>query len=85
MSPSAPEQADHLDAIVLSPHKFVGGPGASGLLVADRAMFRIARPSSPWGGTVSFVTPPTATPISMMCRPAKRPARPRSSAIYAPA
>ncbi len=57
MSPTAPGETDHLDAIVLSPHKFVGGPGASGLLVADRAMFRIARPSAPGGGTVSFVTP----------------------------
>lgn len=59
MSPSAPGQDDHLDAIVLSPHKFVGGPGASGLLVAHRSMFRIVRPSSPGGGTVRFVTPET--------------------------
>lgn len=57
MSLSGPGQNDHLDAIVLSPHKFAGGPGASGLLVADRAMFRIARPSAPGGGTVRFVTP----------------------------
>lgn len=57
MGPSAPGQDDHLDAIVLSPHKFVGGPGASGLLVAERALFRIARPSAPGGGTVRFVTP----------------------------
>ncbi len=47
---------DHLDAIVLSPLKFVGGPGASGLLVADRALFRISRPSAAGGGTVRFVT-----------------------------
>ncbi|MGV8855969.1 MAG: aminotransferase class V-fold PLP-dependent enzyme [Devosia sp.] len=57
MGPTAPGQDDHLDAIVLSPHKFVGGPGASGLLAADRALFRIDRPSAPGGGTVSFVTP----------------------------
>jgi selenocysteine lyase/cysteine desulfurase len=57
MGPSAQGQDDHLDAIVLSPHKFIGGPGASGLLIADRSMFRIVRPSAPGGGTVRFVSP----------------------------
>ncbi|MDP2780052.1 aminotransferase class V-fold PLP-dependent enzyme [Devosia sp.] len=57
MGETAPGAGDQLDAIVLSPHKFVGGPGASGLLIADRSMFRITRPSAPGGGTVSFVTP----------------------------
>ncbi|WDR01565.1 aminotransferase class V-fold PLP-dependent enzyme [Devosia algicola] len=57
MAPSHAGANDHIDAIVLSPHKFVGGPGASGLLVADRSMFCIERPSAPGGGTVSFVTP----------------------------
>ncbi|WDR04537.1 aminotransferase class V-fold PLP-dependent enzyme [Devosia rhodophyticola] len=57
MSPSQADANDQIDAIVLSPHKFIGGPGASGLLVADRAMFCIERPSAPGGGTVSFVTP----------------------------
>ncbi len=45
------------DAIVTSPHKFPGGPGASGLLVVNRAAVRSTRPTWPGGGTVSFVSP----------------------------
>jgi len=47
---------DQLDAIFVSPHKFVGGPGASGVLVADRRLFANAVPSVPGGGTVAYVT-----------------------------
>lgn len=46
-----------IDAIVLSPHKFVGGPGASGLLVVRTSAVKNRRPSLPGGGTVSFVSP----------------------------
>ncbi|QDL93609.1 aminotransferase class V-fold PLP-dependent enzyme [Paroceanicella profunda] len=56
MAESAPGAADGIDAILLSPHKFIGGPGASGVLVADRALFRTARPGIAGGGTVSYVT-----------------------------
>lgn len=45
------------DAIVTSPHKFPGGPGASGVLIVNRAAVRSARPSWPGGGTVAFVSP----------------------------
>ncbi len=46
-----------IDAVVVSPHKFPGGPGASGvLIVRDGAVTRRA-PSWPGGGTVSFVSP----------------------------
>ena len=45
------------DAIVFSPHKFPGGPGASGVLIADPAIFRSRVPVRPGGGTVSFVSP----------------------------
>ncbi|MBE1283107.1 MAG: aminotransferase class V-fold PLP-dependent enzyme [Rhodobacteraceae bacterium] len=45
------------DAIVVSPHKFPGGPGASGLLVVDQTIVRRTSPSWPGGGTVSFVSP----------------------------
>lgn len=45
------------DAIVTSPHKFPGGPGASGLLVVNRAALRSTRPSWPGGGSVAFVSP----------------------------
>jgi selenocysteine lyase/cysteine desulfurase len=51
-----PEDEDaRIDAIVLSPHKFIGGPGSSGLLVANRKMFRTRVPDSPGGGTVDYV------------------------------
>ncbi len=46
-----------IDAIVLSPHKFLGGPGASGVLAVRRGVVRSQRPSQPGGGTVSFVSP----------------------------
>ena len=45
------------DAIVVSPHKFAGGPGASGVLVVRRRAVRLDRPSQPGGGTVAFVSP----------------------------
>ena len=45
------------DAIVVSPHKFPGGPGASGLLVVSRETVQRRAPSWPGGGTVSFVSP----------------------------
>lgn len=49
---------DHAkDAVVLSPHKFVGGPGASGLLILRRGAVADRRPSLPGGGTVRFVSP----------------------------
>ena len=45
------------DAVVLSPHKFPGGPGASGVAVIRDAIARRAAPTLPGGGTVSFVSP----------------------------
>ena len=45
------------DAIVVSPHKFAGGPGASGVLIVRKGAVRIDRPSQPGGGTVAFVSP----------------------------
>ncbi|PSJ63064.1 aminotransferase [Mesorhizobium soli] len=56
MAESAPGRGDHIDAIFLSPHKFIGGPGASGLLVADRALLCGKVPSVAGGGTVAYVT-----------------------------
>ncbi|MDG1484083.1 MAG: aminotransferase class V-fold PLP-dependent enzyme [Myxococcota bacterium] len=44
------------DAIFLSPHKFIGGPGTPGLLIAKKHLFKNRVPSQPGGGTVSFVT-----------------------------
>src|SRR3989440_5842869 len=45
------------DAIFLSPHKFIGGPGTPGVLVARRELFRNRVPSVPGGGTVAYVNP----------------------------
>ncbi|MCG8418718.1 MAG: aminotransferase class V-fold PLP-dependent enzyme [Proteobacteria bacterium] len=45
------------DAVFLSPHKFIGGPGTPGILVAKRHLFGNRVPSVPGGGTVLFVTP----------------------------
>ncbi|NDW48041.1 aminotransferase class V-fold PLP-dependent enzyme [Ruegeria sp. PrR005] len=45
------------DAIVVSPHKFPGGPGSSGVLVVNKQAVRRKAPSWPGGGTVSFVSP----------------------------
>lgn len=54
-----PQCADHpqagKDAVFISPHKFVGGPGTPGVLVAARALFTNAVPVVPGGGTVSYV------------------------------
>lgn len=45
------------DAIFLSPHKFVGGPGTPGVLVAKRHLFANRVPALPGGGTVAYVSP----------------------------
>lgn len=47
----------HVDALVFSPHKFVGGPASSGVLVVRRDAVVLVKPSAPGGGTVSFVSP----------------------------
>jgi selenocysteine lyase/cysteine desulfurase len=45
------------DAVFISPHKFVGGPGTPGVLVVKRALLRNRVPSVPGGGTILFVSP----------------------------
>lgn len=47
---------DYKDAVFLSPHKFVGGPGTPGVLLAKRSLFGNRVPGRPGGGTVEFVT-----------------------------
>ena len=49
-----PEDTE-IDAIALSPHKFLGGPGASGVLLIRRDAVLAQCPSFPGGGTVAFV------------------------------
>ena len=46
-----------LDAVFISPHKFVGGPGSPGVLVAKRAILNNTIPAVVGGGTVMYVTP----------------------------
>jgi selenocysteine lyase/cysteine desulfurase len=43
------------DAIFLSPHKFIGGPGTPGVLVMNRAIIQNSVPVVPGGGTVAYV------------------------------
>ena len=50
-------QLDTMDAIFLSPHKFIGGPGTPGVLIARRDLFTNRVPSVPGGGTVEYVNP----------------------------
>ncbi|MDJ0790964.1 MAG: aminotransferase class V-fold PLP-dependent enzyme [Acidimicrobiia bacterium] len=45
------------DAVFLSTHKIIGGPGTPGLLVARKELFTNEVPAVPGGGTVSFVQP----------------------------
>jgi selenocysteine lyase/cysteine desulfurase len=51
----APAPGAEIDAIALSPHKFIGGPGASGVLIVRRDAVSATTPSQPGGGTVRFV------------------------------
>ncbi len=44
------------DAVFLSPHKFIGGPGTPGVLVVKRALLQNRVPTVPGGGTVSYVS-----------------------------
>jgi len=55
--PGPEADLDYKDAIVLSPHKLIGGPGTPGVLVARRELFRNRVPSMPGGGTVAYVNP----------------------------
>ena len=47
----------YMDAVFISPHKFIGGPGTPGILVARRELFTNRVPSVPGGGTVQYVNP----------------------------
>jgi len=48
---------EYYDAVFISPHKFFGGPGTPGLLVANRSLFKNKVPYCPAGGTVRFACP----------------------------
>ncbi len=48
---------EKLDAIFFSPHKFLGGPGSSGVLIFDSALYNCDVPDQPGGGTVDWTNP----------------------------
>ncbi|KNE67129.1 hypothetical protein AMAG_12202 [Allomyces macrogynus ATCC 38327] len=54
--PTADRGLAYKDAVFLSPHKFIGGPGTPGVLVARSSLFRPDLPTRPGGGSVNFVT-----------------------------
>lgn len=55
MHPENPMQ--ELDAIFFSPHKFLGGPGSSGVLVFNKKLYSCEVPDCPGGGTVEWTDP----------------------------
>ena len=61
MSPEGPNAGPcplgYKDAVFISPHKFIGGPGTPGVLVVKRKLLTNRVPSVPGGGTVSYVSP----------------------------
>jgi len=46
-----------LDAIFFSPHKFLGGPGSSGVLIFNSNLYHNYSPDEPGGGTVYWTNP----------------------------
>ncbi len=55
MHPKDPES--YLDAIFFSPHKFLGGPGTSGVLIFNKKLYKNIVPDNPGGGTVNYTNP----------------------------
>jgi selenocysteine lyase/cysteine desulfurase len=47
----------YFDALFLSPHKFVGGPGTPGVLAVRKELVHNRVPAVPGGGTVAYVNP----------------------------
>jgi selenocysteine lyase/cysteine desulfurase len=48
---------EKLDAILFSPHKFLGGPGTPGVLIFDSKLYKNIVPDNPGGGTVDWTNP----------------------------
>lgn len=55
MHPENPMES--LDAIYFSPHKFLGGPGSSGVLIFNKNLYKNRIPDHPGGGTVNWTNP----------------------------
>jgi selenocysteine lyase/cysteine desulfurase len=56
MGSSADGNLAYKDAVFISPHKLIGGPGTPGVLVARRELFTNRVPDVPGGGTVRYVS-----------------------------
>jgi selenocysteine lyase/cysteine desulfurase len=52
-----PARDEWLDAIFFSPHKFLGGPGSSGVLFFNKHLYQNKVPEQPGGGTVLWTNP----------------------------
>ncbi len=55
MNPHDGDPATRKDAVFISPHKFIGGPGTPGVLVVSRSLLHNTVPDVVGGGTVSYV------------------------------
>ena len=54
--PASADEDPSIDAVFISPHKFLGGPGSSGVLVFNQRIYnRELPPSISAGGTVDYV------------------------------
>ncbi|MBI2407515.1 MAG: aminotransferase class V-fold PLP-dependent enzyme [Gemmatimonadetes bacterium] len=53
----ADDAESFLDAILFSPHKFLGGPGSAGVIVFNRALYKNTVPDEAGGGTVAWTNP----------------------------
>ncbi len=51
------DEESKLDAVFFSPHKFLGGPGSSGVLIFDSDLYKNKVPDQPGGGTVLWTNP----------------------------
>lgn len=47
----------YLDAIYFSPHKFLGGPATTGVLIFNSKLYQLKTPDQPGGGTVKWTNP----------------------------
>lgn len=50
-------EAQKLDAIYFSPHKFLGGPSGTGILIFNQELYKNTIPDNPGGGTVEWTNP----------------------------
>jgi selenocysteine lyase/cysteine desulfurase len=57
MGSPADGSAAYFDAVFISPHKFIGGPGTPGVLAVRKELLTNRVPAVPGGGTVSYVSP----------------------------